>query len=261
MILETGKAGKCRFVRGIKKTNIFEIGEYGMVVEREKHTITLYATNSRCSEIYASVELGDGRKLLKQKPNFIAAAYTPDIMLLDCGEILAVVDYAQKKLAVNQPELEIRSRDEWSAMPWEPYFNAMFGLNVGDAEMQQAQALRNRKAEEETNVEPEEPVLPDADGIEKFWEWFAANEDEIVEKTMEGGEEAAIIAARMRIRLAVAFPYRKPQDIEFQLTGDGEKNLLAVYHFNHEQMKADAQELCRRIPEELQERWGAYTEA
>lgn len=262
MILEIGKAGKCRFIRGIKKTNIFECGPYGMVVEREKQDIFLYATNSRCSEIYCVVPLG-GKALLKQKPNFIAAAYTPEIMVLDCGEVLAVVDFSKKRLAVNKPEIPVKGRGEWDRMPWEPYFNAMFGLPVGEAELAQAEALRNARpaGEEAREQEAEQPALPEVSGIDKFWDWFAQHEDEIVEKTLAGGEEAEIITARIRVRLAVAFPYEKPEDIEFQLTGDGTKNQLAVYHFNRERMKADAEELCRRIPEELQDRWGAYTEA
>lgn len=258
MILEIGKAGKCRFIRGIKKTNIFECGPYGMVVEREKHDITLYATNSRCSEIYCAVPLG-GKALLKQKSNFIAAAYTREIMVLDCGEVLAVVDFGKKRVAVNQPEIPVKGRGEWDRMPWEPYFNAMFGLSVGEAELAQAEALRN--AAPETEEVPEQPALPEESGMDQFWAWFAEHEDEIVEKTLAGGEEGEIITARIRVRLAVVFPYEKPENIEFQLTGDGEKNQLAVYHFNRERMKADAEELCRRIPGELQERWGAYTEA
>lgn len=260
MILEVGKAGKCRFVRGIKKTNIFEIGSNGMVVEREKHDLTVYITNNRCSEIYAFVSMGDGRTLLKQKPNFIAAAYTPDILLLDCGEVMVVADYAEKKIAVNKPEIPVTGKGEWSRMAWEPYFNAMFGLPVGEAELAQAEALRNQKEKKQEQQE-ETPALPEVNRMEQFWTWFAEHEDEIVEKTLEGGEEAEIIAARIRIRLAVVFPYEKPENIEFQLTGDGEKNQLAVYHFNRDRMKADAEALCHSLPEELADRWGCYTEA
>lgn len=261
MILEVGKAGKCRFVRGIKKTNIFEIGEYGMVVERDKHAISLYVTNNRCSEIFCVVPLGDGRKLLKQKANFIAAAYTRDILLLDAGEIMVIVDYAEKKVAVNKPEIPVEGRNEWAdaRMPWEPYFNAMFGLPVGESEMAAAEALRSR---ENAQALPEvEEEVPQENTQEKFWTWFAENEDDIVDKTMEGGEEAEIITARLRVRLAVVFPYEKPENIEFSLGGDGEKNRLAVYHFNNERMKADAEKLVQAMPAELAERWICETEA
>jgi hypothetical protein len=262
MILEVGKAGKCRFIRGIKKTNIFEIGEYGMVVEREKHDLSVYATNNRCSKIFAVISLGDDRPLLKKKPNFMAAAYAYSTMVLDCGDVLILIDYEEKKVAVNDPGISVTCREEgWSRMEWEPYLNAVFGLPVGEADQARAEELRNRAPRQQDAEEEEVPPLPEADGIEKFWDWFAQNEDQIVEKTLAGGEEAEIITARIRVRLAGVFPYAKPSDIEFQLTGDGEKNQLAVYHFNRDRMKADAEELCSRIPEELRERWGAYTEA
>ena len=50
MILQIGKAGKARFIYGVKKTNIFECGDMGMVGEREKKNIMLYATNARCRQ-------------------------------------------------------------------------------------------------------------------------------------------------------------------------------------------------------------------
>lgn len=262
MILEVGKAGQCRFLRGIKKTNIFEIGEYGMVVEREKNIISLYVTNSRCSEIYCTVTLGDNQ-ILKQKKNFIAAAYTRDILLLDAGEIMVVVDYAQKKVAVNKPEIPVKGKKEWAdaRMAWEPYFNAMFGLPVGEAEMAAAEAVKNRDAGDEAPEELPEPEVPDQNAMEQFWTWFAGHEEEIVDKTLAGGEDAEIITARLRVRLAVVFPYEKPENIEFSLGGDGEKNSLSVYHFNKDRMKADAQTLGEYLPEELKERWNYYTEA
>ena len=86
MILEVGKGGKVRFVRGIKKTNIFEIGEYGMVVEREKNMIYLYATDHRCSKIYAKVTLGDN-SLMKGKQFLMVGAYAKDVLVLDASAL------------------------------------------------------------------------------------------------------------------------------------------------------------------------------
>lgn len=259
MILEVGKAGKCRFVRGIKKTNIFECGPNGMVVEREKNIISLYATNNRCSEIYCIVTLG-GNEILK-KNKFVGVAYSPNVMLLDGNDIMVVVDFARKKVAVNKSEIKVEGRKDWgedARMPWEPWFNAMFGLPVGEAELAAAEAVKNRNSVEEA---PEAPAEPAENAMEKFWAWFGEHEDEIVEQTLAGGEEAEIITARLRIRLAVVFPYEKPENIEFRLGGDGEKNELAVYHFNKERMKHDAEELGKHMPEDLKARWKYFTEA
>lgn len=260
MILEVGRGGKCRFIRGIKKTNIFEIGDYGMVVEREKNLITLYATNNRCSQIYCTVPLGDN-SILKGKQFLMAGAFARDILVLDAREILVVVDFGQQRIAVNRPDIPVNPREGWGRMPWEPHFNAMFGLSVSEAEKTAAEAMKNRDNPEEIIEVAAEPAVPEVDPMERFWNWFAASEEEIVDKTLEGGEEAEIITARLRVRLAVVFPYEKPENIEFSLGGDGEKNTLAVYHFNNERMKADAETLCARMPAELAERWSCYTEA
>ena len=264
MILEVGKGGKCRFLRGIKKTNIFEIGDYGMVVEREKNIISLYATNNRCSQIYCTVTLG-GNDILKQKKPFVVGAFARDILVLDAGDILVVVDYAQQKVAVNRSDIPVTPRDGWAQMEWESYFNVMFGLPVSEEDQAAADALKYRSNAEfvlqlDKSEEVSEPTGSD-DAIEKFWSWFAASEEEIVDKTIAGGEEAEIITARLRVRLAVVFPYEKPENIEFSLGGDGEKNRLAVYHFNNQRMKADAEELIRSMPAELSERWVCETEA
>ena len=140
MILEVGKGGKARFIRGIKKTNIFEIGEYGMVVERDKNTIYLYATNNRCSQIFSRVTLGDN-SLLKGKQFLMVGAFARDILVLDAKEVMVVVDYGMQRIAVNRPELEVKSNEGWDRMPWEPHFNAMFGLSVSEAEQQAIEAL------------------------------------------------------------------------------------------------------------------------
>lgn len=260
MILEVGKGGKARFIRGIKKTNIFEIGEYGMVVERDKNTIYLYATNSRCSKIYSRVTLGDN-SLLKGKQFLMVGAFSRDILVLDAREVLVVVDYGQQRIAVNRPDIAVNSKEGWDRMPWEPHFNAMFGLSVSEAEQAAAEAMKNRDNPEEIiEVEPE-PEIPELDPRERFWSWFAENEEKIVDKTLEGGEEAEIITARLRVRLAVVFPYERPENIEFRIDGNGEKNCLSVYHFNNEQMRADAEALIAAMPETLSQRWVCETEA
>lgn len=264
MVLDVGKGGKARFIRGIKKTNIFEIGEYGMVVEREKNIISLYATNDRCSQIFATVRLGDN-SILKGKRPFVVGAFAPDILVLDAGETLVVVDYGQQKIAVNRPEIPVTCKGSWDRMAWGSQFHIMFGLPVEETDQAAAEELRFRSnpnlaiqiAESQQTAE----APPQGDPMEDFWTWFAANEEEIVDKTLAGGMDAEIITARLRVRLAVLFPYERPENIEFSLGGDGERNRLAVYHFNNQQMKADAEALIAAMPAELAERWVCETEA
>ncbi len=264
MVLDVGKGGKVRFVRGIKKTNIFEIGEYGMVVEREKNIISLYATDSRCSKIYCTVTLGNN-SILKGKKPFVVGAFAKDILVLDAYDIMVVVDYSEQKIAVNKPEIPVVGKDGWGRMEWASHFNVMFGLPVSEEDQAAADALKYRSNTEFVmqldQAEESSAPVSSGDDKENFWNWFASREDEIVEKTLAGGEEAEIITARLRVRLSVLFPYEKPENIEFSLSGDGEKNRLTVYHFNSERLKADIEALIEAMPEELSDRWICDTEA
>lgn len=237
MILEVGKAGKARFIRGIKKTNIFECGQNGMVVEREHNIITMYATDHRCSKIYASVVLGANRDLRKFK--FVGIAYSEDKMLLDGGDIMVVVDYAARKVAVNKPELEVRGSKHWGEdvrMPWRNAHDVMFGLSDGKPEMDQEAAAA-------------------------FWKWFEEGQDTIVERINAGGEDAKEMIWVINNWLAPVFPYEKEEDIEFQLGANDAGNEFIMYHFNKEQMKADAEALGEMMPESLRENWTYTTEA
>lgn len=257
MELEVGKAGKARFIRCIKKTNIFECGSNGLVLEREKNRITLYATNNRCSEIYAVVPLG-GSEILK-KNKFVGVAYSRDIMLLDGGDIMVMVDFAQKKVAVNKTEIKVTGKKDWAEnvqLPWCPEYNVMFGMAANIPVMEEGQKLSGEPVAQEPVQE--EPLTQRA---EKFWQWFTEHEDEIIDLSSAGGDQEEIINARVRARLALVFSYERPGEIEFSLNNDGEKNVLSVYHFNKEKMRSDAQELGTMMPNALKENWKYETEA
>ena len=146
MILEVGKAGKARFVRGIKKTNIFECGPNGLVLEREKNIITLYVTNHRCSEIYCVIPLG-GNEILK-KNKFMGVAYSSDIMLIDGGDIMVVVDFARKKVAVNKPEITVTGKAGHGAIPQ----NAVDPLNIASHIIIAVQRIRVRGTENVADI-------------------------------------------------------------------------------------------------------------
>ncbi len=127
MVLEVGKAEKCHFIRFIKKTNIFECGKNGIVVEREKNFITLYATNAACSMIYATVPLGSNQALLGR--TLVAIAYSEDVMLLDGGDIRVVIDFDEKAIAVNRAEIKVRGSKHWGddvQIDWDYDYNEFF---------------------------------------------------------------------------------------------------------------------------------------
>ncbi len=134
MILREGTLGKVRFVRGIKKTNIFECGDNGVVVERENNIITMYVTNAACSKIYCKLTLGTNEELKKAK--FVCIAYNDHVMLLNGtgilphGEIMIIVDYDAEQVAVNQDNIPVIPKiwNEDVQAPWDSEYNGMFGV-------------------------------------------------------------------------------------------------------------------------------------
>lgn len=234
MILPVGKIYKSRF-SFMKKTFIFEFDDHAVVLEREKGVATCYATNSACSEIYCMLPLGKHKIRSKQ---FVAICYSQDIMLIDGGDLLIVVDFGAKKMAVNQPGFTAIGKKAWGddvQVPWKNRYNVMFGLG-GDAVM-------------------------DDNAAKDFWAWFEEHQDEIAEQTGEGGEAAEKMKARVSKRLSRVFPYEKESEIEFQLGSAEGRNALFVYHFNKEPLKEDTRELGGMMPETLRENWTYITEA
>ena len=130
MKLEVGKLGKARFIRFVKKTNIFECGNNGIVMEREKKDIILYVTNARCSEIYCVIPLGPYKELKKYK--FVCIAYNDHVMLVEGRDIRIVVDFDALKVAISKDEIKATGKRHWGEdvqEPWLKEYNGMFGLD------------------------------------------------------------------------------------------------------------------------------------
>ena len=130
MILQVGKAGKARFIYGMKKTNVFECGDMGVVMEREGRNVMLYATNAQCSEIYCRANLGPLKNLKKYKQ--VVIAYNDHVMLVDAGEILVVIDYDAEKIAINKDDIVAKGSKFWGdevQEPWLKIYGRMFGMD------------------------------------------------------------------------------------------------------------------------------------
>ncbi len=128
MLLEVGKSSKCHFIRFMKKTNIFECFDNGMVIEREKGKVNIYVTDDLCSKIYAVVPLGSDKFLRRYK--VVAINYNEHVFLVDAGETFVIIDYEAQKVAVNNPDIVARGSQFWGQEvqePWLEEYNAMFG--------------------------------------------------------------------------------------------------------------------------------------
>lgn len=247
MKLEIGKAAQVRFARFLIERNMFSCCANGLVLEWAPKTdmITLFVTNSDYNAVYAVAELCTKKSLKKKK--VLVVGRSENVMMFDGGDLLVMVDFAGKKVAVNRPEIRVMGKGDWGTdvqRPWESSFNTMFALR-----------------EEEPEEAPAEATQPDADTAERFWAWFAGTEEELVDKILAGGVDQELMMAKIRARLASVFPYEKPENIEFQVGGDGEKNELAVFHLNAEPLKTDAERLGEKMPESLTERWSFHAEA
>ncbi len=246
MKLEIGKAGKAQFLLGFKKTNIFEYETNGVVLERDKGIITMYVANLQRGEIYCEITLGD-KKILKTN-KFVVAAYSPEIMLLDGGDILAVVDFDRKKVAINKDNLEVKGFRDWAESPrmeWEDSFVELFGMSQPEEPVEDV----------DLSLEPEQTLPALEERVDSFWKWFSSHEEEVVEKWEQGGEVAETLIARLRIQLSIVFPYIKAEQMDFSLTREGDGYAIRLEPGTEEAWQQDAQVLWNRIPEELAMRW------
>ena len=130
MVLQVGHVGKARFIRFIKKTNIFECGDNGIVLERENKQITLYATNAACSKIYCTIPLGSDKALKKYK--FVAIAYNDHVMLVEGGDVQVVIDYDAEKVSISKPGITAIGKGWGQEVqePWQKEYYGMFGMDV-----------------------------------------------------------------------------------------------------------------------------------
>lgn len=246
MKLELGKAGKAQFLLGFKKTNIFEYETNGVVLERDKGIITMYVANLQRGEIYCEIPLGD-KKILKTN-KFVVAAHSPEIMLLDGGDILAVVDFGRKQVAINKDNLEVKGLRDWAESPrmkWENSFVELFGMSKQEEPVEKLDRFR----------ESEQTLPTLEERADSFWKWFSSHEEELVEKWEQGGDVAETLLARLRIQLSIVFPYIKAEQMDFSLTRQGDGYAIRLEPETKEQWQRDAQVLWNRIPEELALRW------
>lgn len=228
MVLNVGKVQKIKF--GLFRNTIFiECGENGLVLEQDKQQVTLYATNGKCSSIYCEIPLGTRQEL--KNTQYVIIAYSADEMLLEVGERLIVVDFMDRKVAVNREGIRAAGTEIWGEdvmIPWTADHNRMFGLSGDGLEM-------NKRA------------------AERFWKWLDENDAQVCQALDEGGEAAEGMKQKIGRKLKSVFPYAK-EELEFHV----DSGRLFFYHSDKPQLMQDAEILGEMMPEQLRERW-SYT--
>jgi len=97
----------------------------------------------------------------------------------------------------------------------------------------------------------------DTAAAEHFWQWFAENEERIIEAlaVYDMG-----IVREIDEHLVPVFPYYK-EELEFQLgfhEGAGE---FIFFHLEHKYLQRDGEAFCAMMPESLRQRWSFTPEA
>lgn len=91
----------------------------------------------------------------------------------------------------------------------------------------------------------------DCAAAETFWQWFAENEDRIIEALAVYDMD---IVRELDDRLAPVFPYYK-EELEFQLgfhEGEGE---FIFFHLGERHLQQHSEALVSMMPRSLRERW------
>ena len=109
------------------KAHMIEFGNRGLVIEKERDVICVYATDTAHQKIYASIPLG-APKLFRKTP-FTACATDSGAITVEAGSIRMVFNFTEKRCAVNM-NLRIYGSEYWGencGTPWNDAYNALFG--------------------------------------------------------------------------------------------------------------------------------------
>lgn len=228
MELKIGESQSVKF--GLFKNRfLFESGDRGFVLEKDHGGICLYATDGAHENIFCAMPMGRIREL-KLLP-FHIHCYDHQKLLCAVGRALFVVDFAGKWAATNVDGFRVFGSDHWGESCqrlWEPEYVKLFGLPMEDMGLDTAAA-------------------------ERFWQWFAENEQTIAERL--GSENAMEVVNLVDERICPVFPYAPREAVQFQLGWNEGAGEFFFFHSNHKKLMADGEAFGKMMPEDLQERW------
>ncbi len=110
------------------KPHMFTFGQKGIVVEKERHAVCVYATDADHHHIYAAVPLGAPKNFRREVFRIGEAESNPAIAIVSVGDLRMVFDFEQKLCTVNA-RLPVYGSDAWGetcGVAWNDAFNALF---------------------------------------------------------------------------------------------------------------------------------------
>ncbi len=100
------------------KAYLYEFGDKGLVIEKERDNVTVYATSPSHADIFAAIPLGHP-KMFKGLFFDIREA-DPSTLTIAVGNLCMVLDYRAGAVATNQ-QVQTYGSDFWGRpcdMPW-----------------------------------------------------------------------------------------------------------------------------------------------
>lgn len=231
MELKIGESKTFKLSFWLKAVDI-KCGDNCMRLERQRGGIACLNINNGSRRIaYAAIPLGLIKDL--NAVGFTVKAHSKTRALFSVGAVKFVIDYAAKKVSTNLIGLRIFGSKEWGEnvqAPWRAEFQTLFGLPMPPAEM-------------------------DRDTAKLFWQWFHANEVDIINMIKGGKKENKSINKQIELWLSPVFPYEKVANIDFDLEcGEGE-HTFTFHHGGNEKLMEDAPAFGGMMPENLAKRW------
>lgn len=203
----------------------------GLRLETSGGNIYLYANNGSRRNKYCTIPLGYKRDL--KGVEYTVKAQSKTRLLFSVGAVKFVIDFAAKKAATNLIGLGIYGSKEWGdnvQIPWRAEYLPLFGL-------------------------PLPPMEMDRNTAGLFWQWFHANEADIVRLLNGTKKESKAVLHQIDLWLCPVFPYVKSSKIDFDLECKDSGHTFSFYHGGDEQLKEDAAAFGAMMPEGMERQW------
>ena len=93
------------------KVFMYEYEDNGIVMEKEKGKITLYATNGAHNTIYAAIPMGNKAELWGQP--YVITAPDADHILVDAGPTKVVINFKEQVVTTSKRKCVITGSKAW----------------------------------------------------------------------------------------------------------------------------------------------------
>ena len=110
MKLELKKRETAKFYPFVK-VFMYEYEDNGIVMEKEKGQIKLYATNGKHNTIFCTIPMGSKTELWGQ--TYVISAPDEDHILVDAGAIKVVINFREQVATSSKRYCQIRGSKAW----------------------------------------------------------------------------------------------------------------------------------------------------